>query len=247
MAVFILFAILIFFNNNIPPVKIAVTFFQNIFVGPKGMLYSVKSSGETPQSTLAKENIALNKKLIDYNKIKKDNEAFRSQYETESTRAYKLLPASVIGFTGRFAHPTTLIIDKGSQDNLKIGMAVILKDQLVGKIGKVTPVYSEIILSSNSAFSTVGVTTEGNIPGIINGQNDFILFDHVAAESKITVGETILSKGDVNSDGIGIPPGLVIGKISSVAHAASLPFQNAKVESKIVSSRLSRVFVIVGM
>lgn len=247
LVVFAILAIVFFFNSSFPPVQFITSSVQGIFAGPKSFLYGVKSGGDVSESVLQKENTLLIKKIIDYEKVKKDNAAFRSQFETEATRQYKLLPASVIGFVGRFSAPTVLIIDKGNSDGIKMGMAVILKDELVGKIGKVSPNYSEILLESNSGFSTVGITTEGNVPGIINGQNDFILFDHIAADSKITVGEAVLSKGDVNRDGIGIPPGLIIGRISSVSHAASLPFQNAKVESKIVPARLSKVFIIIGL
>jgi rod shape-determining protein MreC len=246
----LILAIVIFLLSPLSPFRFLTDLTQQLFSFPKALIYGIKgqSGNDSSQVTsLKKENKRLTEKLIDYEKIKKDNIAFRSQFEDNQEKHYKLLPASVIGFTGRFSSPVTLIIDQGENEGIKSGMAVILDNNLVGKIKKVGPSYSEIVLPTDPSFSTVGITSESNAAGVVVGQNDFVLFDRVATSSKMTIGETVLSKGAVDNNGYGIPPGIVIGKIASVSHNAALAFQTAKIESLVNFSRITKVFIILGV
>ncbi len=250
LIVFLIFALLIFFNNDIPPVKFLVTTVQNIFSAPKSAVHNLRTKMGSSSTTnlsaeeLKKQNDILTQKLLDYEKLKQDNEALRGQFETSEMQNYKLIPVRVIGFLGPFLQPTSLIIDQGESKGVKHGMAVIFKNNLVGKIGQTTSSYSEVILPVDLNFSTIGVTAEGNIAGVVNGQNDFILFDRVATDASIKNGELLLSRGDVDAQGLGVPPGIVIGRVVSVSRNQSLPFQNAKIDSMISFSHLQTVFVI---
>ncbi len=243
-------SIVILLLNTLTPFKFLSGFIQTIFVFPKSLIYSVKTGEDTDSVELEKirgENKKLTKNLIEYEKIKRDNEALRSQFESGTEAQYKLLPARVIGFAGRFSKPNSLIIDKGTRDNVKQKMGVMIDDDLVGVIGKVSNNYSEIILATGKNFSSLGRTAEGNILGVTKGQDDFILFDQADVNGKITTGELILTKGEISSEGFGIPGDLVMGRVSSVNKNESLPYQTAKVESRLAFSKLETVFIILGL
>jgi cell shape-determining protein MreC len=239
VAILLVASVLIFFFRNSSPVKFLGSAVEEIFLLPKEALYSLKTKIVGDDSAqikkLKQENAAIAAKLIDYNKTKRDNDALRSQFETAQTQTYKLLPARVIGFLGNFSAPSTLIIDQGESSGIKSGAAVIFQNNLIGKIGSVSSSYSQVILPQNSKFSALGATSENNSLGIIRGQEDFILFDHVSINDKLTPGETVLTKSEINETGP--------GKVSGVVRRESQPFQTAKIESALDTAHLTTVFV----
>jgi cell shape-determining protein MreC len=57
--------------------------------------------------------------------------------------------------------------------------------------------------------------------------------------------ELVLTKGDVDIDGTGIPADLVIGKIQSIEKVPTAIFQRAEVKSLINLTKLSVVFIVI--
>lgn len=251
LAIFLFASILIFLNNGFPGVKFFSNITQTVFSPPKSLLYDLRvfiSREDAPElKKIKEENAKLSEKLIEFQRLKGDNEALTSQFETSETKEFNLLPAHVIGFLGRFSSPASLIIDRGEKHGIKAGMAVIFKNNLVGKIIQVSPSYSQVILPLNEKFSVIGKTTEGDIPGVIKGEEDFILLDRVHVNEKITLGELILTKGEINEKGFGVPPDFIIGRVISVNKNESLPFQTAKVEALIPFSKLNQVFILLSV
>lgn len=247
--VFFILSILVFLNNNFPPVKFVTGAVQNIFVAPKTFLYGLKTTGGSDNSAIKKltdENSALTKKLIDYDRTKRDNEALRSQFETSQTRNFKMMPTRILGFSGSFTLPGSFVIDKGSSNGVRQGMAVVVGNNLIGKIGRVSTSYSQVLLSINSNFRTLAKTSDKNTPGVARGNDDFILLDRVSVNDSITPKALLLTAGDIGESSFGIPPDLILGKIVSVNRSPSLPFQTAKVESQIRLDRLETVFIVLG-
>jgi rod shape-determining protein MreC len=216
------------------------------------MLYGLRVgiSGQAPQvvSKLKQENAALSGKLLEYDKLKRDNDALRSQFETESSVRYKLLPAKVLGFLGRSNDPSALIIDAGQRDGVKRGMAVVLENNLVGEISSVSEVYSKVLLPTDKEFSTIAKTAENQSLGIVHGEDNFILLDQVSIKDKIIEGETVLTRGEANNSGMPqVPSDLVVGKIESIYKNESQPFQTAKVISNVFVPKIETVFVVLGL
>lgn len=250
LVVFLIITLSILLTTNSSITSSLSGFVQNVFSSPKAAIYNAKvktSPGENSEiERLKNENTALLKNFIDYEKMKRDNEALRNQFETGETQTYSLMPAQIIGFLGSHSSPRALVINLGKNNGIATGQAVIYKNNLVGKIDRVSNSYSRIQLVQNDKFSTIGMAAENGSTGVVKGQNDFILLDNIAVSDKIVKGETIISKGDINDQGIGIPGGLVIGRISGVSRQESMPFQTAKVKSSINVASLTTVFVVLG-
>ena len=248
LLIFLFLSLLILVSNNFPPLRFISGAVQNIFRAPKSLIYGLKT-GDTDSLQIKKlkeENAKLVRKLIDYDRTRRDNEALRSQFESAQTKQYKLLPARILGFSGSFASPTSLVIDRGLRDGIKVNMSVLMQNNLIGKIGKVTPSYSQVLLPLNGAFTTLAATSDTNAAGIARGNDDFILLDRVSINDTLNTGSILLTAGGIDDSGIGVPPDLVIGKIVSVNRLPSLPFQTAKVESSIKFGQLENVFVVIG-
>lgn len=238
--------------------SIVVFIFNSVFSNPFSAISSVfnpvrvylykSAHAESESGILQKmqnENAALTKKLVQMSELKKDNEALRSQFLDTKIASQKLLPAKVVGLKGSFSNPTVFIINQGSNNGIKEGMGVILKDVLLGKVGKVNNAYSEVILVTNKEFTTLGVALDHNSPGIVTGFEDLIIFDHIVITDTISMNEKVITKGELNAQGIGIPPGLILGSITKINKLESKPFQNALISTPLNLGKISTVFVVI--
>ncbi len=245
--ILLILSILIFINSAIFPIKFLSSIVQSAVSAPKSFFYNLKAGGNSEDAEVAKvkkENQQLSQKLINYNRVMRDNQALRSQFETTQTHDFSLLPARILGFEGSLFSPATLVIDKGSRDNIKNGMGVVSANNLVGKVTKVLQNYSTVTLVVNDSFKTLAKTSDNSSAGVAHGGSDFIIFERVNVSDNISKSKILVTSGDINDKGIGIPPDLVIGKILSVNRSPSLPFQTAKIQPVIDFGRLEMVFIV---
>lgn len=193
---------------------------------------------------LEDENLELLSRVAVFEKLKKENAALSDQFQTSNPPTSKLLEAQIIGapsFVPGISVPNTFILNKGAKDNIKKGSAVVVKDNLIGTIIKVSDNLSEVSLISNSSSSFTAKTQNGAV-GIVKGGGSLTL-NNVLLSENITKGELVLTNGDVNQDGVGVPPDLIVGKIKSVEKNPSDLFQKGEIESLINFINLSTVFI----
>jgi len=193
---------------------------------------------------LKDENLVLLSRVSTFEKLKAENQALSDQFQISYPQSLQLLKADIIGapsFIPGVSAPNIFIINKGLKDNLEVGMAVVVKDNLVGVISKTSANLSEVVVI-NSSLSSFTAKTQNGAAGIVKGGNTLTL-DNILLSENIVKGELVLTKGDLNSNGIGIPPDLIVGKITSVEKKPSDLFQKAKIESFVNFINLSTVFV----
>jgi cell shape-determining protein MreC len=193
---------------------------------------------------LEDEKLKLLGQLADFEKIKKENQALSDQFHTSYPTSYNLLKAQVISastFIPGISVPNSIIIDKGLKNNLKVGYAIVIKNNLVGAIVKVSENISQVNLVNNPTFSLTAKTQNGAVGLVRGGEN--IILGNVLLSENIKKNESVLTKGDIDSSGIGVIPDLVIGKIISINKNPSELFQKAEVESAINFVNLTTVFV----
>jgi len=248
LIVFVGFSFVILLNNAFAPFSFLSSITQAVFSVPKEYLYKAKtviiSGKKVDVEKLIAENSRLTTKVVEFDRLKQDNVALQSQFETPEPPSNSLMPARVVGFLGEFANPTTFIIDKGENDGLKKDMAVISGKNLVGKIGNVSKNFSQVMLVLHPQFTTLAKSSDSQAEGVIRGEGSFILLDTVAITDNLSKDAIITTKGDISQESIGIPQDLIIGKVVSLNKASSAPFQTAKVESFLSFPRLEIVFVM---
>ncbi|MDO8686909.1 MAG: rod shape-determining protein MreC [Candidatus Berkelbacteria bacterium] len=203
---------------------------------------------DTKEINLKEENQALLKKLIDQENLEKENQALRDQFQTTSPSSKKLLSAEIVGAPGFIpgvSDPENLIIDKGLKNNLYVGQAVVFEDNLVGKIVRLSAKFSVVDIITSKSFSLTGKTLETGAMGVTKGQGEGeIILDNVLLSENLKTGDVVLTKGELNFEGKGIPANLIIGKILSVEKKPSALFQRANVKTLLNYSKLSTVFVV---
>ena len=168
-------------------------------------------------------------------------------FVTSGGTTQSLVAAKIIGFQGNGKIPSQFIINAGKKEGLKEGMSVIFGKYLVGKIVTVGQNYSVVTTPFSEKFKVLAKLPETNANGIILGRSDLLLFDGVVITDTLKKDGIIVTKGEVDSSGIGVVPDLIIGKITSISKNETSPFQSAEVMPVIEYPKLIDVFVISQM
>jgi rod shape-determining protein MreC len=151
----------------------------------------------------------------------------------------KTVPAQVIGSSGSDLS-WSIYIDKGSNDGIAQDMAVIGSSGIVGKVLRVYPSTS-LVLMINDQSSGVGAMLEkSRLQGVARGTpNGELILDRVMSDERVAAGETVLSSG---GDQI-FPKGLPVGTVSQVSPGREM-FLSIKVKPAADLSRLEEVLVV---
>src|SRR3989344_2336709 len=249
---FLIFALTIFTLSKSGFLSFPASILQKALSPFQSITYSsfnfLSKADDSKIKKLENENRELVKKIVNQNILQKENSALADQFATTSVRSQTLLAAKIVGapsFIPGVSLPQSFIIDKGTGDNVKVGNAVIYKDNLVGKIVESNLYFSKIDLITNSSFSSTVKTLRTQAPGVIKGDGEEqMILDNILQSDDIKVSDVILTKGDQDVRGRGIPPDLTLGKLVSVNKKPSNLFQKGEVVSLLDFSNLSTVFVI---
>lgn len=192
----------------------------------------------------AKENQALKEQIgqllsenANLRKILAETESLLSQEKHLDPEKYHLLPARPVG-VARY-----LKIDKGSSSGIKIGQAVVFKDNFVGKVISVSPAASNVQLLSDpdSKITAFSQNIEGKAKGVLLGHfGTEVIMDKILHEEKISVGDLVYSEG---LEGF-LPRGLILGRVSQVLERENEVFKQAKVSPVFDTRDLELLFVI---
>jgi rod shape-determining protein MreC len=250
--IFLLLSIIFFLlfgrNSEKAPsgvIEIVVSPIQRFLVGSTTAVGNLTRDQEI--EALRKENQQLRAKDAESKKLEREMAALRDQFKETNIPTQKLSPAQIIGrrgFVPGVSVPDTLIINRGKAEGIRRGQVVVYENVVLGQVAKVSTHLSEVILLWNPV-SSLTVMTSQNANGILKGKGKGeLVLDNVVLSEKLQKGDSVVTKGDVNSEGLGYPPDLLVGKILSVEKKQSALFQTAEVVSPVDVSRITTVFVL---
>jgi rod shape-determining protein MreC len=195
----------------------------------------------------AKENDEL-KKTVSYaaeehnrcSELNLANIRLRSLLNFQQSMPHQVLAAEVIG---KDPSPwyKTIMIDKGKDDGVEKGMAVVIPEAIAGQVMDVSTHYSKVLLiiDPNSAVDAVVQKTRAR--GIIKGESSGrCLFKYVLRKDDVRVGNRVVSSG---LDGV-FPKGLGVGHVSGVIRRTSGIFQEVTVIPSVDFEKLEEVLVV---
>ncbi len=148
--------------------------------------------------------------------------------------------ASVIGRDpSPFLH--YVIINRGSNDDIRRGMPVVTNEGLVGRVDAVIADAARVQLLTDPASSINVHLKNSNTEAVLNGSiTGDISLDMISQDVTVEAGDLILTSGL----GGGFPPDLIIGQVVNVHQRPAELFQTATVQPAVDFSRLSIVLVI---
>lgn len=222
-----------------------------IFSPFQSLTFSAFSFLSAPDSKIKKlenENKELLEKIINQDKLVKENKALRDQFETQSPKSTILLPANIVGaptFIPGVTDPTVFIVDKGLNDRVKVGAAVVVKNILVGRVVSVNDYFSKVNILTSPSFSLTVKDLNTSAVGVVKGQGGRqMILGNVIQSQNLKISDILVTRGEQGDDGVGFPPDLIVGKLISVSKKPSEVFQKGEVQSPLDFSSLSTVFII---
>jgi rod shape-determining protein MreC len=187
------------------------------------------------------------------NALEQENERLKTllRYTKKQKKKvnYTYHVASVVGY-GNDTYRKTLDIDLGANDGMKVNMAVVTNKGLIGRIIRVTNLYStvELITSlndSNANSKGIIVTASGkdeSFGTILNydQKKHVLLVTKIRQDDPLEVGDTIVT----SAYGTLYPQGLIVGKVLTRKISKEGLTYVAQVKPSADFDRLREVLVI---
>ncbi len=161
----------------------------------------------------------------------------RARQSPELTRQ----TANVIGLDTSPA-VQSIIIDKGTNDGLQVGMPVESPRGLIGRIFRTAPNASQVILITDNASAIPARLSNSRAAGILRGSGPGgqLTMDWIDLKYQVEVGEVVSTSGL----GGNFPEDIVIGRVVEVNRSEAKLFQQAVVQPATDFDTLEIVFVV---
>lgn len=189
---------------------------------------------------LVTENLELQSKLAKLSEIEYENEILKKELNFAQTKEAQtqLVTAAIIGRTSGYLKAMT--IDKGADDGLTKGQAVISQGFLVGTLTEVRPNNAEVTLITDFNYLVPVVLQDSRGTGLLRGGLQGLTVEDIPLNIEIKPNE------NVTTSGLGgqIPTGIAIGRVLAVISRQGEIFQKVTVASPIDFSKLEVLFII---
>jgi len=196
---------------------------------------------------LLKENIALNDKLRNYAVLESENKNLNEMFSFKNRRdEYDYVGANIINSSGG-GIITAYTIDKGTNDGIKPGMAIMAPEGIIGQVTQTAATFSFVETLSSENVS-IHVTTTENIEntGILKGyggagNGQMAKITYLPIDSTVKEGDSIVTSGL----GGFYPPNIFVGKVSKIIEDKGKLMKTAIVETAVNFKGIQKVFIII--
>ena len=159
----------------------------------------------------------------------RENEYLREAlaYKQQNTE-FSLLTTRVVGMDSVDAL-NTVVIDRGANDGVRVGMAVISRSNLAGRVLTVTSTSAHIlpIDSTQSSVHAVTIGDPGGTDGIITSDGGkHLTLTRIDPEAVLKVGDAVETSGLTGR----FPRGLLIGRVLSIHSSPESVFREAVID-----------------
>ena len=199
-------------------------------------------------SSLKEEIESLETLLTDAQAAKDENARLRDYIDIKKNYPeLKMADALIVGRESE-NYATFFTLDCGENDGIKVGMAVIVKEGIVGSICETGNNWSRVrIITEASASVGAYVQRSGEI-GLVCGDiskkdTGACILKYLPENADVEVGDLVYTSGE----GSVYPKGLFIGKISKVETDNYLRSKVAEIECEVDFDSLKHVIIVVGL
>lgn len=186
---------------------------------------------------LYQENALLREKLSSYERLEKMVQ-FRESY------LYDMIDAQVIGREpDNWFH--SVIIDRGTKDQVDIDMGVANHIGLIGKIIQTEQNASQVLLLLDQSCSVGAMIQRSREIGVIKGSTDglYCFLEYIAHDADVQVHDMVVTSGMGSS----IPKGIQIGRVVAIKKEKHDLFQRILIKPEVDFNKLEEVFVVKQM
>ena len=189
---------------------------------------------------LIKENLELQGQLSILKEVQHENEILKNEMGFLSRKGdLNLIPANIIGRSSS-GYLKTIVIDRGSSDDVIEGQAIVSQGFLVGTITSVFGDSSEVTLITNNNSLVPVILQDSRGTGLLRGGISGLAVEDIPLNIPISKGEQVVTSGL----GGEIPPGIMVGEVEDVVSLTGEIFQKVSIKSPIEIYFLEFVFVV---
>ncbi len=155
---------------------------------------------------------------------------------------HRFLPCEVIALTSNpFHHSVT--VDRGAEDGVRAGMAVVGYRGLVGMVKQVFPHQARVLLLNNKSIYVSCIDRRSNVVGLLEWERGNIFrLEYVGREEDVIQGDTLITSGL----GRVFPKGFPVGVVFRVTEEKGELSRRVGVISMADLNTLQELFVVVG-
>jgi rod shape-determining protein MreC len=170
-----------------------------------------------------------------------ENVTLREQLNfKQASPSFELLSAQVIG-----RDPTNLagylIIDRGTEEGVAVGMPVLTDRGLVGRVTETAPHSAKVLLITDPSSAVNALIQESRATGVVQGRvGQGLTMRYIQQTEEIKPGDLVLTSGL----GGNFPTRLIIGQVTGVTKKDVELFQEAEVRPSVDFGRLEMVMVL---
>lgn len=163
---------------------------------------------------------SINETQAEVSALQEENQRLQEELELQDT----LTDYQTISGTVLFRNPDSwvdqIVIDRGTQDGVQLGMSVMSGNGLIGRIVEANPTSSKVVLLTNieessNRVSAEIVTEEEVIHGLVTGydpERESLIMNQITSTAEIEEGTQVTTSGLGGT----IPRALVIGTVTEV-------------------------------
>jgi rod shape-determining protein MreC len=155
---------------------------------------------------------------------------------------FRFLPCEVIARSSTsFVH--SIMVDRGSADSVRAGMAVVGYRGLVGRVSQVFPGSSQVFLINNKSISVSCTNRRSRVVGMLEwDRGNFFRLEYVGKEEDVRMGDTLLTSGL----GLLFPKGFPVGSVFQIADEKGGIAKRVRVASFANLNALEELFIVTG-
>ncbi len=170
-----------------------------------------------------------------------ENSRLRDLLNFKKSTKMDLVAAQIIG-KDMIPDHKTLTLNKGTQDGLKAGMAVITKDGALGYVFKPEPYISQVMLLTDRYAVVDGLIQRTRAKGLVEGdsQKKQCQLKYLEKNEDVQVGDIVVT-GDLDRI---FPKGLPIGVVQSVERKEYEVTMEITLRPVVNENKVEEVFII---
>jgi rod shape-determining protein MreC len=135
----------------------------------------------------------------------------------------------------------TLLIDRGASSGLRVGMAVLAADGVVGQVVKVASDTSRVLLLTDHASGIAATIQRSRARGVVKGKGEGLCsLEFTTREEDVKVGDLVVTSG---IGGVYLK-GLPIGEVTMVKRGQYGIFQTVTIRPSVNIAHLEELLVV---
>lgn len=189
---------------------------------------------------LEKQTDLLQQKINTLQEASIENARLRDLLHFKQLSSFKVVAARVIGRSPN-NWSSVIIVDKGKNNGIKSGMAVITSLGFAGKVIETGSSVSKIMLANDPDFAVSAIAQRSRQEGLVSGTlGNLLIMRYLPKDADIKISDNIITSGLQSK----FPKGLVIGTVVDMGDEFSGLGRYCLVKPQVNLSSIEEVLII---